>query len=72
MVFANVPNDKYDSLSPEDKEAVDKFRNQEYDVDVQKREAGQYTDVIGRDENASVDSTPKPRPAKSAKNVNGS
>jgi hypothetical protein len=40
---------KYDSLSEEDKKAVDAFRNQEYDVDVQTREGGSYGDVITRD-----------------------
>jgi hypothetical protein len=58
-VFANVPQDKYDKLSPEDKKLVDEYRNQEYDVDVQTREGGNYNDVVSRDESSSVDSTPK-------------
>lgn len=50
-VFANVPNDKYDSLSPEDKAAVDAWRNQENDVDKQVREA----DVITREDNGATE-----------------
>ena len=49
-VFANVPQDKYDSLSEEEREAVDAWRGQEYDVDVQTREGGSYDDVITRPE----------------------
>lgn len=62
-VFANVPQDKYDSLRPEDKEAVDAYRNQEYDVDVQTREAGNYSDVVGREENKAVEKTTAKRSA---------
>ena len=47
--FANVPQDKYENLSEEDRAAVDAYRNQEYDVDVQTREGGSYNDVITRD-----------------------
>lgn len=49
-VFANVPQDKYDSLSDDDKQAVDAWRGQEFDVDVQTREGGSYDDVITRPE----------------------
>lgn len=59
--FMNVPADKYDSLSAEDKKAVDEYRNQEYDVDVQKRNGGSYGDVVSREDSRAVDS-----PAKSA------
>lgn len=53
--FANVPQDKYDSLSPEDKKLVDDWRNQENDIEKQEREAGEYGNVISRDGNKSVD-----------------
>lgn len=49
-VFANVPQDKYDSLPKEEREAVDAWRGQEFDVDVQTREGGSYDDVITRPE----------------------
>lgn len=55
-VFANVPQDKYENLSDEDKKLVDDYRNQEYDVDVQERE-GNYSDVVGRDDNKAVEKT---------------
>lgn len=48
-VFANVPQDKYDSLSAEDKKAVDEWRNQEADATVQANQAGSYNDVVGQD-----------------------
>lgn len=65
-VFANVPEDKYESLSAEDKAAVDAWRNQENDVEVQQREGGQYTDTVSRDESQAVDS-PKTTAKRTAK-----
>lgn len=61
-VFANVPQDKYDSLSAEDKQAVDDWRNQEHDVDKQVREA----DVITRDDNSAAEK-PSQTAARTAK-----
>lgn len=49
--FANVPQDKYDSLSPEDKAAVDAWRNQENDVDKQVTDA----DVVSREDNTATE-----------------
>lgn len=63
-VFANVPKSKYDSLNAEDKKAVDEYRNQEYDVDVQAREGGDYGDVVSREENKAAE---KPTAGKSSK-----
>lgn len=54
--FANVPEDKYESLSAEDKAAVDAWRNQENDVTAQEAGAGTYDDVITRDDAQAVDS----------------
>lgn len=62
--FANVPQDKYDALSAEDKKAVDDYRNQEYDVDVQERESGNYGDVVSREDNTA---TEKPATRKTPK-----
>lgn len=59
--FANVPVDKYDSLSPEDKAKVDAYRNQE-------RNAGNYKDVISRESNKSVDTPARLIRKTSAKN----
>ena len=56
-VFANVPNSKYDKLSDEEKAKVDAWRGQENDIEKQEREAGNYTDVVGRDDNKSVEKT---------------
>lgn len=49
--FANVPQDKYNSLTPEEKAEVDAWRNQENDVEVQQREA----DVITREDNTATE-----------------
>lgn len=64
--FANVPQDKYDALSAEDKKAVDEYRNQEYDVDVQEREGGSYGDTVSREDSQAVDA-PKTTAKRTAK-----
>lgn len=64
--FANVPQDKYDSLTPEEKAEVDAWRNQEYDVDVQEREGGNYGDTVSREDSQAVDA-PKTTAKRTAK-----
>lgn len=66
-VFANVPDDKYDSLSAEDKKLVDAWRNQEQDSEVQAREGGSYNDVVSREDSQAVDAPAKTTAKKSSK-----
>lgn len=53
-VYQNVPQDKYDSLRPEDKKKVDEYRNS-----LKEPQKPSYTDVIGRKENSSVEKPAK-------------
>lgn len=60
--FANVPQDKYDSLSADEKAAVDAWRSQENDVEAQQREA----DVITREDNGAAE-----KPAQTTRKATG-
>lgn len=55
-VFANAPKEKFNSLPQEEKDKILAWRSQENDKEIQKQNAGNYSDVIGREENKAVDS----------------
>lgn len=57
--FANVPEDKYETLSEEDKKLVDDWRNQGEYTDYPEQNVAE-PDVISREDNEAVDSSATP------------